>query len=337
MQENNKIDFEIRQHQRSIRYDMRTLPIDLIVDRFRSGKFYIPSYQRKFVWSLDQQSNFIESIIIGLPTAPFYIAETEDGREEIMDGAQRIQTLEKYVNGDLRLKNLSTITSLNGTHFHDIPSQQRNKFLNRSLSFIVLSHDTTFESRFEIFQRINVGGTLKNHQELRAALFLNDSSRAFISELANHPDFLSAAHLPIFLRDRGETEEFIIRFFALSDDLDSYKGDMNKFLDRYTQDTKFNLHENRMRTELHRTSIFVKNHLGDIYKSKNIRPTKNLFDAIFVGSNLSLRVNENLFPRNIDWIHNKEFHNLLTIHAAQTTQRLKSRIFFVRDHLLQWA
>lgn len=106
-------DRQIRQIQKEVRFDTRDFPIDTIVDRFKRDKFFIPPYQREFIWNEGDQSQFIESVIMGLPIPMMFLAEDEeDGTFEIVDGAQRIQTLEAFLGGDLVLRDLKKLDAL---------------------------------------------------------------------------------------------------------------------------------------------------------------------------------------------------------------------------------
>lgn len=86
-------DNQIRQLQKEVKYDLRDFTVDHIVREFRSALFYVPPYQRDYVWDSRRKSRFVESVILGLPIPMMFLAEMEDGRLEIVDGAQRIQTL----------------------------------------------------------------------------------------------------------------------------------------------------------------------------------------------------------------------------------------------------
>ena len=83
-------------------YDIRDFTLDYIVQQFQEGLFFIPDYQREFIWREKNQCEFIESLILGLPIPFMFGADTEEGNLEIVDGAQRIQTLESFFNDDLR-------------------------------------------------------------------------------------------------------------------------------------------------------------------------------------------------------------------------------------------
>lgn len=90
---------QIKIQQKEAKYDLRDFTIDYIVQEFRKSLFFIPDYQ-KFIWPEKHRIDFIESGLLGLPIPMMFVADTDDGRLEIVDGAQRIQTLEWFVNND---------------------------------------------------------------------------------------------------------------------------------------------------------------------------------------------------------------------------------------------
>ena len=92
---------QIREKKQEVRYGTREYVAEYLVGKFEADEFYIPlEYQRNFVWSDEDCSYFIESVLIGLPIPYMFFADTEDGRTEIVDGAQRMNALASFVNGD---------------------------------------------------------------------------------------------------------------------------------------------------------------------------------------------------------------------------------------------
>lgn len=164
-----KAEIEIKERQDEIDYDSRHFTIDEIVQRFNADELYISNYQRPFTWSDRQKMRFIESVIMGVPLPPMLFA-ADDGRLAIVDGSQRIQTLEAFLNDDLRLSGLEKLPSLNGFTFSDLPTSQQRKFVNRTLRVVVLEDTTTLQTRLEIFERINTNGIKANSNEIRNQL-----------------------------------------------------------------------------------------------------------------------------------------------------------------------
>ncbi len=109
---------QIRALRKEIDYNTRDYSIDFLIQQFRNDEFYIPDeYQRQYIWNDSDKNRFIESILLGLPIPLMFFSDTEDGRCEIIDGAQRTQAMEEFMSGDLILSDLKKLTSLNGLSY----------------------------------------------------------------------------------------------------------------------------------------------------------------------------------------------------------------------------
>ena len=60
-------DEQIKALQRQINYDTKDYTVELVVQKFSKSEFFIPDYQRGFVWKEKNKSSFIESVLLGLP------------------------------------------------------------------------------------------------------------------------------------------------------------------------------------------------------------------------------------------------------------------------------
>jgi Protein of unknown function DUF262 len=138
-----QMEQQIVEKQRAIDYDTKEFTVELLVQKFESGDFFVPAYQRAFIWSSERQSKFIESVLLGLPIPFMFMADTPDGRLEIVDGAQRLNTLASFMGDKLRLGRLEQLNQLEGCVFADLPTAQQRKFKNRTLRMVVLSDKTT--------------------------------------------------------------------------------------------------------------------------------------------------------------------------------------------------
>ena len=105
-----------------IDYTTRDYDIAYLVSKFKDGEFFIPSeYQRNFVWDDKRRCRFVESILLGHPIPFMFFSDIDDGRTEIIDGAQRTSTLEQFINNELTLIDLKLLTELNGSTFEQMP------------------------------------------------------------------------------------------------------------------------------------------------------------------------------------------------------------------------
>jgi uncharacterized protein with ParB-like and HNH nuclease domain len=105
----------------SIEYATYTYDIDWFVQKIKNERINIsPEYQRSFEWSIEQQSRFIESLILNMPIPPIYMVENDEGSFDLLDGLQRLSTILYFLNEvpsrmtDLRFKlNVSADEKLN--------------------------------------------------------------------------------------------------------------------------------------------------------------------------------------------------------------------------------
>ena len=135
---------QISKLRKEIDYNTRDYTIDFLIQQFRSDEFYIPDeYQRQYIWNEADKNRFVESILLGLPIPLMFFSDTEDGRCEIIDGAQRTQAMEEFMSGDLVLSGLKKLNSLNGFSYNDVPAYFRKKFDKTNMRVIVLSDDTS--------------------------------------------------------------------------------------------------------------------------------------------------------------------------------------------------
>ena len=65
--ERTAADQQVKALQKDVDYDTKDFTIDYIIQEFQNDDFYIPEYQRKFVWDDQRRCKFIESVLLGLP------------------------------------------------------------------------------------------------------------------------------------------------------------------------------------------------------------------------------------------------------------------------------
>jgi uncharacterized protein with ParB-like and HNH nuclease domain len=332
-----KAEIEIKERQRGIDYDSRAFTIDYIVQQFNDDELYIPNYQRPFVWRDRQKMRFIESVILGVPISAMLFA-ADDGRLAIIDGGQRIQTLEAFLNDDLRLSELEKLPSLNGFTFSDLPTSQQRKFVNRMLRVVVFEATTTDQTLLDIFERINTSGVKARSSEIRRGTY-KGHFMDFVSECAEDGLFVKLCPMSDTMWHRQEVEELVVRFFAYSDRYKSVRHDVDKFLDKYVQEHQDTFDKERFKSEFDNMLNFVNRFIPNGFaKSKEAKTIPRVrFEAIAVGVNLALRKKPDLIPTTVDWLKSEEFKYHTTTHANNSGQRLRARIEFVRDALLAGA
>lgn len=328
---------QIRELRNEIDYNTRDYSIDFLIQQFRENEFYIPDeYQRQYIWNPEDKNRFIESILLGLPIPLMFFSDAEDGRCEIIDGAQRTQAMEEFMSGDLVLDGLKKLTSLNGFSYNDIPAYFRKKFDKTNMRIIVLSDDTSLDIRQEIFNRINTTGRDAKPSEVRRGSY-RGPFMDFLMECSKDKRFRKVCPVSDTLTKRYEQLELVLRFFAFLNDYQSFTHRVDEFLDAYIENTKDSYDETAMKAEFDRTIEFI-----DVYfpygcaKSERAKSTPRVrFEAIAVGVALALREKPDLVPVSMEWLKSDEFKRHTTTHASNSPARVSGRLQYVKNCLLE--
>ena len=131
-------------------------------------------FQRKNVWTYKQKCELIESILMGLPLPIFYFKQQSNATYVVVDGKQRLSTLFEFLNNDFRLKSLKILPFLNNKTFKELTNEYAI-YQAQLEDYQVYSHvilpPTPDKILFDIFDRVNRGGTKLNKQEIRNALY----------------------------------------------------------------------------------------------------------------------------------------------------------------------
>lgn len=336
--EKTAADEQIIALQRQITYDTKDYTVELVVQKFQKKDFFIPEYQRGFVWKENNKSSFVESVLLGLPIPFMFFADCEDGKLEIIDGAQRVQTLVSFINNELVLSQLPKLTLLSGFRFSDLSTAQQRRFLNKALRIIVLEEATPKDVRQDIFNRINTSGIKAKESEIRRGSFPGRLTY-FIDQCAENPLFIKLCPVTESQQTRRERFELLLRFFAYSNDYLLFDHAVQSFLDKFLVSNQDSFIEEVYRNEFERVLSFVEKHFPyGFAKTKTAITTPRVrFEAISVGVALALRKNPALTVTNVEWLSSKEFKELTTSDASNNQGKLKQRVEYVRDQLLKDA
>ncbi|MBD0778474.1 DUF262 domain-containing protein [Maribacter sp. ANRC-HE7] len=197
-----------------------------------------PDFQRKYKWDKEgweRASRFIESCLMRIPLPACYFAETDDGKQLVIDGVQRITTINKFFKDEFALEGLSTFKELEGKKFSEIGEYQ-NELESTTIRCIILRKENPKHLIQEIFSRLNQGAVSLSNQEIRHAIYQGKLD-GLLSELAKKDIIKDFGIGQNSEREKNslEGEEQILRFFALQEDLSDYQDKLNKFLDNYME------------------------------------------------------------------------------------------------------
>lgn len=181
--------------------------------RYRQGRFVIdPEWQRKYVWKEKRASRLIESFLMDLPIPVVYLAATDTGNSEVIDGLQRLTSVFKYFANEYPLIGLEMRSDLNGKRFEDLSSTDQAKLEDATLQTLELPKHTRSDLRFLIFERLNTGGVKLNEMEIRNCLY-RGSLNNLLKELAELDEFKSCVNQKN-LGERMQDRWLALRFLA---------------------------------------------------------------------------------------------------------------------------
>lgn len=335
---------QIVEQSKKIEFYLTEYSIELLASKMENGDFEVPAYQRNFTWEPERKSRFIESLLMGLPVPFLFFWENpETGKLEIVDGSQRLRTIQEFILGDFALGELEELSLLIGFRFKDLPESRQRKVKNRSIRGIVLNEHADEQSRFSLFDRINTGSKIANKAEVRRGVlggpFLN-----LVISLAKENIFTNLAPVSDKQLAEREPEELVTRFFAYGDGLEDYRDRVSAFLFNYTKKMNRHFDQHPDDVELYRqrfldTMTFVAKNFSLGFRrtaSGKVTPRAR-FEAIAVGSYLALQECPSIADEEIsveEWLNSTEFTSVTGADGANAIGRLKNRINFVRKNLL---
>ncbi len=232
--------------------EVRTDAIDLsfgeIINLKRSNEIRIdPEYQRLFRWSDEQRSRLVESVLLRLPIPPVYFIENEDGRYELIDGLQRVSSMAQFIDASvigkdsLKLVGCDIVTELNQKTFADLPLTLQLQLKRSGVRALIIKRQSRDFLRYEMFKRLNTGGSELSEQEIRncSARIFGDRGIAFyeyIIRLSQHASFsrLTETLADSDLEKRGR-EELVLRYFAAKNGANYFYGNVADWLSNYME------------------------------------------------------------------------------------------------------
>jgi len=259
-----------------IREDPQT--IFELMRKYDQGKLIIdPEFQRNLVWKIEQKSKFIESVILNFPLPPWYVNQTVEGKYIIVDGLQRTSTLYQFIHNEFKLTGLEALTNLNGRDFAGLKELSGNyqaRIEDKKLNLYIIKPSVPTKVVYDIFNRINTGGTILERQEVRNCIFLGKATK-LLKELSEEDYFKKAIDYGISPQ-RMKDREVILRYLAwkIFNYETEYQGDLSDFLEKAMK--KINLMSDEEIAALKKDFQRVMSWTFEFFGGRNFRlPSKN--------------------------------------------------------------
>lgn len=205
---------------KKIRVSTKPWSLRQAIDDLKDGTINVaPDLQRTAAWTPQQRSRLIESILLGIPLPALYFSADTEGRMQVVDGVQRLTSINDFANGEYKLSALEYLVELTGKGFNELDAALRRRFHQTQIVVNVLEPETPVEVKFNIFKRINSGADPLQPQEIRHALS-GERSREVLKRMARSEAFHRATGGAFQADPRMQARELALRFIALRLDPD---------------------------------------------------------------------------------------------------------------------
>lgn len=270
--------------------------VEGLVRRLNKGDVYVPDFQRNFVWSHRESSQFVESLLLGLPVPGVFLAKDRHTQKlMIIDGQQRLKSLQFFYDGYFRpdpTKKTQQVFDLSevqpqflGRTYETLDEDDQRRLDNSVIHATIIKQESPDEeedsSLYYVFGRLNSGGRKVTQQEIRTAIY-NGELADLVEKLNSNKTWRS-----LFGKDslRLKDRELILRFLALYENAEGYERPMEEFLNRYARKYRHGPAKHLKRVE----TVFLKT-IEQAYSALGasaFRPVRSMnaavFDSIAVG------------------------------------------------------
>ena len=278
-------------------YQIRSYPSDPELEtlhaRWERGEIVIPTFQRGFVWKASQASRLIESFLMGLPVPGIFVfvRESKNGDDSpqqlVIDGQQRLRSVFGFFDGKLPDGRPFKLTGVDerweGRTYKELGQAEKTTLLHSVLRVVnIEQREPRYgdASMYQIFERLNTGGTTLTPQEIRNSSYHGPFNNMLVETNLN----------PVWRTVFGTKSpdarmrdvELIARFLALNEDLESYAKPMRQFISGFMAKHKDDLNPSQQQRVFNDCVQKVSEVLGE--RPFHIRRGINVavFDSVMV-------------------------------------------------------
>lgn len=290
-----KLEHRLEQTRNSLSTDRLDMSFGEIMSMYDRDEIIIdPDFQRLFRWDTYQKTRFIESILIGIPVPPIFVAEDENGRWELVDGLQRISSIFSFFGilrslpeknnwvmckGDLAedLENLAC---------KDLPLKFQLNIKRASCRIEIIKWNSAFDMRYELFNRLNTGGSELTDQEIRNAIFRGVSKdfNSFLRECAENERFIQLVQPTERQLEQLYMDELVLRFCALTDGTDDLSENISQHMTNYMKTAVANSSKISNLIEDFNNMVDLLHPIGkEVFRGANNVFSTSLFDCVIIG------------------------------------------------------
>lgn len=290
---------QIEKQRNLLNTDRLDLSFGEIMRMYQDGDIIIrPAFQRYFRWNQEQRTAFVESVLLGIPIPPIFVAADGKGVWELVDGLQRVSTMLSFFgilrseDEGLKAKNHwallqgDKVDALEGFTYETIPELFKRSLKRATCRVEILNWNSNYDMRFELFKRLNTGGALLTEQEIRNCIYRDISTEFndFLKKISENSDFLKLIALDDEKKGQLYHEELALRFVSLYNNREGIKTGLSQHMTNFMENAVKNKNFDYEKYErvFNDTFSFLSPLGKDVFR-KNGRLITTLFDVITIG------------------------------------------------------
>lgn len=336
------LEKELIKTRSSLSADRLDMSFGEIMGMYERGELVIsPEFQRLFRWTDYQKTRFIESILLGIPIPPLFVAEDTNGRWELVDGLQRLSTVLSFFrmlkdatekNG-WKLINGALIQSLEDYDCQTLPFKFQLNIKRAVCRIEILKWTSRTDMRYELFNRLNTGGSPLTDQEIRNCIFrgISNEFNEMLERVAQNENFIGLIGPTEKQISELYLEELVLRFMSLYKNSHNIKENLGKHMTDYMRIALETGNTDSEKEELLLRVMTLLRPLGnDIFRSQEGSFSTSLYEAITLGIASNIDYYEenalDLIKEKIDILKNDKNFSQSAGSASHSKTRIMHRV-----------
>lgn len=227
---------QINKKRKEIKTDGYPMSIGEWINMYEAAELDIhPEFQRFYRWTHSQKTSLIESILLGIPLPPIFVSQRPDGVWDVVDGLQRLSTIFQFIgilkddNGvvvePLILDKTKYLPALQDVRWNDesdpkksLPKDLQLVIKRSKISTSIVLKESDETAKYDLFQRLNTGGSELSPQEVRNCLLvmINKPFFDWLKDLPKDEAFIYATALSDRSLEEAYDVELALRFVLLA-------------------------------------------------------------------------------------------------------------------------
>lgn len=360
----DQLEREITDERDRLSSDRMDISFGELINLYKAKELIIrPEYQRLFRWNTEQKSSLIESILLSIPIPPIFVAEDENGIWELVDGLQRVSTFISFfgelsndvstlpsqyeddeiaheseeeidIGNNWTLNGASLIESLNGFNIETLPQKYKINLKRAVCRVEILRGESNVSMKYELFKRLNSGGSVLKPQEIRNAIYrqINPQVISLIENLSQGGIFKKLTNLSKQKTQELYDQELVLRFVALYNNVENVNENTENFLNSFMEKS---IENGSFETQSYETLFLeVLEEIDRLNNDKVFRNRNNFFvPAFFEGITIGLAQNlalykdqQELLAKKIEELKGDVEFKRLSGSTSNSRSRIKARL-----------